>query len=337
LEVAMSRAIVVLFAVAGLLSGNPILVKLLSEFQVAPDSLERVELNPSTYFYESLDGWRLVTSAGTALIDSGYILEDTSSYLVLDRSNLIGPFGLDDSGGTITLLAPDGHPFDEVAYPGNAGANTGEAWVPPAGMSCCREYWGYWRYPDWIDCYDWYLDATPTFGERNDDCGTRISGTVRASGGGGLDGARVRVSSVFGYEEAPTRAGWDGYYELYPGFGTFLVTAEKGGYLPGAYPDSIAVEPGDSLSDIDIYLDPVGIEEPDAPIVTWRPGRLVFTSLYPVQAEVGLFEPDGRRLWRSSLSIGERTEMKLPGLRAGVKFCRIAYDGRVARRKLTIP
>ena len=42
----MSRAIVALFAVAGILSGNPVVLKLLSEFQVAPDSLERIELNP---------------------------------------------------------------------------------------------------------------------------------------------------------------------------------------------------------------------------------------------------------------------------------------------------
>ncbi len=246
---------------------NPILETLVSEFQVAPDSAELIELHCNTSlqggFPADLSGWAIQTGAGIALIDSGVVLETESSYVVIDRTNTAGTFSLDDSAGFVALLRPGGDTFELVRYPGDAGADRYETWTPPSGMSACLHCWT-WGWPDPILFLDWYIDSSPTPGYENDDGEAQICGTVRDRNLNPVEEAEVRISGTDGYETFVSRPTFEGTFQFHVGWGTFLVTAAKDGYLPGAYPESVTVHVDQEVHNIDIILYPLGVEESPA-------------------------------------------------------------------------
>ncbi|MBM3323410.1 lamin tail domain-containing protein, partial [candidate division WOR-3 bacterium] len=131
-------ALAALLFVPGLCPANPVAEYFLSEIQVAPDSLERIEVHMYTRerpFPVDLSGWQVVTSSCTATVNDGIVLEDSNSYVVLSRENLTGPFSLPDDSGEIELWSPGGGPMDWYEY----GRYN---WAPPAGMSATtHSYW----------------------------------------------------------------------------------------------------------------------------------------------------------------------------------------------------
>jgi hypothetical protein len=330
--------IIVLLAVAGIGAANPVIVTLLSEFQVAPDSLERIELHGWTYWSGSLAGWQVVTPAGTAVIDPGVEITGPDDWVVIDRTNTTGTLSLPDNAGFIALVQPWGDTLEKVAWPGDAGPNTGETWTPPAGMSAAMDYWSY-GWPDPVECWDWYVDRTPTFGAPNDDDSARIFGTVSGPGGTPLPGATVRISGPEGCE-----TGWSKYpggdFELHPGFGTFLLSVSKAGYLPDVWPESIAVEVNGVVSGINIALVPVGIAGPvpAEPGFRWARGGLVLELERDAAVRLGVFDPAGRGEFsrRVFLRAGS-SRLALPGLKPGVHLVRLEIEDRVSTGKLVVP
>ncbi len=80
-------ALAALLFAPGLCPANPVAEYFLSEIQVAPDSLERIEVHMYTRerpFPVDLSGWRVTTRTCTAYVDSGVMLLDASGRRVID-------------------------------------------------------------------------------------------------------------------------------------------------------------------------------------------------------------------------------------------------------------
>jgi len=304
---------------------NPVFESYLSEFQVAPDSHEFVELHSNAWspgFPLDLSGWAIRTEAGTALIDSGVVLEFESDFVVVDRSNTSGTFGLGDSAGSIILLDPYGDTVEIVRYPGDAGAGQiveTEAWTPPVWMSASMHCWT-WGWPDPILFLDWYIDATPTPGWENDDGLAQIRGTVRDRHNNPVSGSSVRVSGPDGFETFPDWPTFEGTFQFHVGWGTFLVTATKDGYLPGAWPESVTVTVDEQVVNIDIVLFPLGVaESPGAPRSAQTMGRALLLDVL------------GRRVADVEQSDG------ITGIAPGIYFLREAESNeQTAVRKVVV-
>ncbi|UCG43516.1 MAG: carboxypeptidase regulatory-like domain-containing protein [candidate division WOR-3 bacterium] len=252
-------------ALVSLTVGNPVFVSLVNEFQVAPDSLERIELHSNAWspgFPLDLHGWAVQTDAGIAVIDSGTWLESESSFTVIDRHNTTGVFDLPDTAGFIALIDPHQDTLELVRYPGDAGAGRivrTEAWTPSAGMSASLHCWTY-GWPEPVLMLDWYVDSTPTFGHENDDGLAQIRGTVLDRHSNPVSGASIHLSGPGGFETFPDWPTFEGTFQFHVGWGTFQVSATKPGYLPGMYPDSVTVNIDQQVGNIDIVLMPLGIE-----------------------------------------------------------------------------
>ena len=346
-----SRTIVlsVLLVLPALCPANPIAELYFSEFQVAPDSLERLEL----HFYSGqcpvdLSGARIVTRAGTAVVDSGLVL-DSTNYLVIDRSNTSGTFSLaDDSDFVWLIIPPETTVVNSLRYPANPNRNPVGSWRPPHGLSCALTTWSeYWPPRDeFVTVETWYVDSTPTFGMANDDDGGGISGIIYDHNGRPLTQANVVISAAHGAAQmqSAVRYYWPaGYYEEVPtGPGVFFVTASKPGYLSGCYPDSIRLNTDERRSDIHVYLYPVGLADQAVasgrarPGIFWYAGRLLIISDHAGRAHITVFDELGRLVWNSTVAlhsgINRLSLHRQPG--PGVYFARSQTDEEVLTAKL---
>lgn len=331
-------------------TANPVMTVLFSEVQVAPDSLERIELFPYSGiggFPYSLAGSRLVTRAGSAVVNSGVVFENESSYVVLDRSNLTGTFSLGDTGDLVRFVL-NGEPETlSLVYPANPYRDPGRSLVPPAGMSSAVYQWWEGTYPDLYDVYTWYLDSTPTFGARNDDNAGGVFGTVMDDDSVGLAGATVTLSGPNGAFRMTTWSGYPwpyglGYYFQKPtGPGRFQMSVTHPGYLPWAMPESLVLSTNE-LRQIDVVLSPAGVEEQGEDVgalqAAWRGGRLVVNAPEPGRAEVSVFTSDGRLFWRRAAML-ERGANALPAAPkpgAGVWFVSIRSPAAAVSRKVVV-
>lgn len=252
-----------LLCLAGTAAANPIMVVMYSEVRVAPDSLEAIELYPYENVVCPLDlsGYRIVTGAGTVIVDSGVVLED-STCLVLDRSNTTGTFSLGDSCDSIVIQDPQGWPIGggQLRYPGYH--YDGPGFTPGRGLSAAL----FQRYVPGIEpyyWYQWYTDSTPTLGSRNDDTLGRISGRVLDDRGWPLVSAQVLLRNRQGYEYTYTDSG--GRYSVWPlGPGVYEVSAWKPGHLNGLFPDSVRLGVNRQVDTVDIWLYRVGVAEASA-------------------------------------------------------------------------
>ena len=260
-------------------------------------------------------GARITTRAGTAVVDSGVIL-DTFNYVVIDRTNTSGTFSLADDSDCIRLaIPPDTWNEQSVTYPGNPNRSAGCSWRPPAGLSCCLYTWvEYWPPGfDWVDVSTWYVDSTPTFGLPNDDYEGGISGAVYDNNGHRLSGAGVSISSAHGTASmlSAVQYYWPaGYFEEVPtGPGVFFVSAEKSGFLPGCYPDSVRLNTNERRSDINIYLYPVGLADQAVAAGRARPGsfwyadRLCVISERAGPARLTMVDELGRTVWNRAVEL----------------------------------
>jgi hypothetical protein len=336
----MHRIVTVLVAtllLGAAVSANPIVPTLINEIQVAPDSLERIELN-TRYWpggYQDFSGWQIITSAGTAVVNNGVVATDTDDYVVLDRLNVTGTFSLGDAGDMIILK---GASYESVAvsYPCTQ-CNLAQCWRPPTGMSVARlTYTVTWPEPDII--YNWYFDATPSFGAQNDDTLGGIFGTVRNQNAQPLCSAEVRISGPGGGNVFWTNS--TGLYSAHPtGCGTFQVTATKDGHT-GEYPDSVVVAQNESRYGIDITVPYTGAAEPPKVSMKfdWRGNWLRVSAPEPALADIRTVNVSGRvcgRL-RVSLAAGETELHPLAVVPAGVYLVQGTIGKERVNHKVTV-
>ncbi|MEO0115549.1 MAG: carboxypeptidase regulatory-like domain-containing protein [candidate division WOR-3 bacterium] len=202
---------------------NPFIETLISEFQTAPDSLERIELHALPFPYPvNLGGWTITTNAGTATINPGTILP-YDGYVTIDRTNTTGIFSLNDTLDTINLYDNRGFWVDGVTWP-SLPAGWRNAPTPPYGGSSAI----YRSNTYWIET-NWYIDSTPTFDGPNDDWSS-ISGRILNRSGQPIFNAYVRAYGPTGGCDAESDS-LGNYTVAGLGEGKYRVTAEYYNYL----------------------------------------------------------------------------------------------------------
>ncbi len=160
---AFAVAGILLLAISSYLSGNPIVVYMINEYQTAPDSSERIEFHQIPYVADmDLCGWKVTSKAGTSWISESVVLGE-DDYVVIDSTNTFGIFDLGDEEDSIAIID---HRYPEypywLIYPSIVPA-------PPEGASMCL----FTKVIGWLDSevtmLDYYVDNSPTFGDPNDD------------------------------------------------------------------------------------------------------------------------------------------------------------------------
>jgi hypothetical protein len=136
-----------------------------------------------------------------------------------------------------------------------------------------------------------------------------------------------------------------GYYEEVPtGPGVFFVTANKSGYLPGCYPDSVQLNTNDRRNDIDIYLYPLGLAEQAVaarqacPSISWDRGRLLVISDRECPARARVVNEVGRVVWRQAVELRTGTNHVALNSRlaAGVYFASCRFGQRTLKTKFVL-
>jgi hypothetical protein len=330
----MKRIVLPVLLICGLAAANPVYEYIFSEVQVAPDSLERVELHDySGYLQLPLDlyGWQLATSAGVCTVQTHVLLEDSTSYAVLDRTNLGPAFTLGDQRDSLVLLDGSGGYVSETGYP---DAMMNNCLAPPAGMSTSLYHVWVWQYPEPYEVVGWYVDATPTFGAANDDTIGGIRGRVVDDRGEPVYMAQVTATGPSG-----EFCGWadsSGHYELHPtGPGTYWLSAARTGYERGTHDDSVTVEVNQWATGIDVVIARTGVTEeravtPGGPAIRLQEERLVIAG----SGSLTLFDQSGR-LVLSSSGFGN-WDLDLAVLRPGVYFVRLVNGESTLNRKIVL-
>lgn len=324
------RHTVLVLLLAGAAFANPVFILCFSEVQTAPDSLERVELHSYNGYLPlpvDLYGWRLVTAAGVCTVQTHEYLTDSTSYVVLDRTNLGPNFTLGDERDSLVLLDNGGNYVTETGYP---VAAMNQSLAPPPGASAAFHYSVIWQYPDPIEVHGWYVDATPTFGAPNDDTVGGIRGRITDDRGLGVAGAFITASGPTGRLH-----GWadsSGSYRIHPtGPGTYDLSATCAGHERGGHGDSVTVGVNEWADSIDIVIARTGIAaEPAATTpagillrgrdLLLGPGRMTVTDI------------TGRSLLAGS---GGRT-WNLAALPPGIYLVRLNNGTNTLARKLVL-
>ncbi|MEO0226189.1 MAG: carboxypeptidase regulatory-like domain-containing protein [candidate division WOR-3 bacterium] len=211
------------------LIADPIKLTYINEVRVAPDSLEGIEI--AVYPVRNIvdvRGWQIRTRAGLATISSS-VLPD--SFVLINRTNLIGPFGLNDTTDSITLYQ------NSLIRDGLGYRNS-----RPSPFATAARFNQRFFYPETLQVVRTYIDLTPTFGQANDDYGS-ITGMVRDQNGTPVEGATVEAHGPL--DDAYTYSRYNPYAGLYYLHGLskckYLMTASKPGYTSHTYPDSVTI------------------------------------------------------------------------------------------------
>jgi hypothetical protein len=333
----MSRMTLVLVSLATALMANPAIEYFFSEIQVAPDSLERIELhmysNERPYPVD-LSGWQLTTYAGVATIDSGVVLQDSTDFVVISRENVSGTFALGDDWDDVRLEEGPGI-RDNYSY-GTYG------WTPPAGMSVAiYTHWeGVW--PDEYLVGSWYLDPTPTLGAANDDRLGGIAGRVLDRFGQPLKYCWVRLANEHGNGSATCDS--TGRYVMSPlGPGTYEVSAHSDStHLPAYYPESVSIDLNGWRDSINITIYAAGVAEEQiraaTPVSLGQRGRsLVLAAGRSGTALVRVFDNLGRvRMSKKFTLVSGSYELPLYLLSSGIYFASCRFGERTASMKLVL-
>ncbi len=248
----MKKFVVFAFLFSSILSADPILAPYINEFQVSPDSLQKIEVA----YYAGYQGIIVITNTCSTYVDSPLISDE---FAVIDMENTYGILDLNDTCDTIIVFFEDLWWADTVIYPADC------LFAPePYTSASMFEYY-----------YDWYIDSTPTFGAENDDypyC--TISGAVFSSDSDPLEGAEVQALHWYPSDCLVDSTDEYGKY-LFTGLlpGSYTLTASRSGYQPDTTRVSTyALCP---VEEINFYLIPVpGISE----TVTEIPAELL---VYP--------------------------------------------------------
>jgi len=344
----MARVAVLSMVFVAVVSANPTIPVFFSEIQTAPDSLERIEFHVYAGWGGELDlsGAKIVTMAGIAVVDSGTML-DSANYVVIDGTNTSGTFALCDDSDYVRLYVPDVFVDTlRLRYPANPHWSHSGSWAPPSGASAALYAWSEYLPSDEMkDFYTWYVDQTPTFGMRNDDCAGGVSGYVYDRDSA-LNGATVRIASAFGTSlmesgDAWWRGGPGDFDQVPTGPGRFEVTVEYTGYLPYTYPETIALAPNEGR-EVSVYLQrPVATEEPEENAINCelhQRGRSLFLDAdRPGTALVSVYDHLGRvRATKRVVLVAGKNELALPSLGSGVYFAGCRLGERTLKTKFVL-
>jgi len=333
----MKRVVVFLTMLVAVSTANPTMEYFLSEIQVAPDSLERVEVHMYSrerQYPIDLSGCQIVTRAGVATIDSGIALHDSTDFVVISHENTTGIFSLGDSADSIEL-AGLGYDIDVYVYGGSG-------WAPPAGMSATvYAHWeGIW--PDEYVVCQWYLDSTPTFGAPNDDRYGGIAGRVLDRFGRPLRWCLAWFRNATG--SAYACCDTTGRYIMSPlGPGTYQVSAQSDStYLPAYYSDSVSIGVNGWRDSVNITMYPVGVSEGQRgatrqDFLRQRGRSLVLTADRLGTALVTVYDNLGRvRVSEKVTLVSGGNQLTLPHLSSGVYFASCRFGERTLKTKLVL-
>jgi hypothetical protein len=332
----MRQTTILLMAVVAIAAANPTMQYFLSEIQAAPDSLERVELHMYLGLMPypvDLSGCQIVTTAGTATIDSGVVLQDSNDFVVISRENTTGTFSLCDSADTVFLVGlGDVEPYAYGSY----------GWTPPALMSAAIfAHWeGVWPYEYLARC--WYLDSTPTLGAPNDDCYGGIAGRVLDRFGQPLENCWVRLQNAHG--NGGVACDSTGRYVMSPlGPGTYEVSARSDStYLPAYYAESVSIGANGWMDSINMTMYPAGVSEgPLATVPTvflrQRGHSLVLTAERPGTVLVSIYDNLGRvRMSEKVVLVSGSNDLVLPSLQSGIYFASCRFGERTLKTKFVL-
>jgi len=317
----MRRTVAFLMALIAISQANPILEYFLSEIQVAPDSLERIEIHMYSHersYPVDLSGWTVTTNGGSATIDSGIVLQGPTDFAVITHENVSGTFTLGDSSDDIWL---EGASLAEDRYLYGGGQN----WTPPYGMSVAAFITTGMAGPEEYLPRVWYIDSTPTFGWPNDDFGGRISGRVLDRFGRPLEYCDVLFEAAQG--TGNTSCDSTGRYVMSPlGPGTYRVSAHSDStYLPIYYPESVSIGVNGLRDSVNMTMYPVGVSEHRETVpfaVLHQRGRtLVLNADRAGIGVVTVYDNLGRVRMSEKVALVEgKNELAMPSLSSGVYF-----------------
>lgn len=318
-------------------AANPIMVAVLSEIQVAPDSDQKIEVCANYYPWWPVDmsGWQIITRTCTATVNSGVVIPDTGIYVVLDRSNTTGRFHLSPDSDDI-IIQSGSSTEDFVSYPGPKGWGT--CFRPPAGMSVAPHYYIVGHPGEEYLERLWFVESLPTFGQANPETAGSISGRVLNQQAQPVCSAVVSISGPEG--NTSVLSGSNGIYVVdWLGPGTFQVTATKSGQT-GAYQDSVCVTQHGYRDSINITIPLSGVAQPSLVRVRmdWRGNWVRVSAPEPALADLRTVNVAGRvcgRL-REMLRVGETELHPLGALPAGVYLVQGAIGKEKVNRKVTV-
>lgn len=332
----MKRVAACLIALVAISVANPVVEYFFSEIQAAPDSLERIELHMYTNerpYPVDLSGWHITTNAGTATVDSGIVLQDSTDFVVISHENVSGPFALGDDSDDVWLDDPVQGGGDHYWY-GRYG------WTPPADMSVAiYTHWeGVW--PDEYLVGDWYLDSTPTFGAPNDDRYGGIAGRVLDRFGQPLEYCGVWFEASYGTGHATCDS--TGRYVISPlGPGIYHVSAHSdSSYLPTYYPDSVSIGVNGWQDSINMTMYPASVGDGHSgatpgSFLSQRGRTLVLNADRSGAALVRVYDNLGRvRVSEKVALVSGSNELALPSLRSGIYFASCRFGERTLKTKL---
>lgn len=353
------------FFIPSILFANPVPAFIVDEFQVAPDSLERIELFWNYLGDMILKGFRVVTSTGTAFVDSNTYHSEGDSFTVFSDSNTSGIFSFNDIQDSIWVKDSESG-YDRIQYytcPFNGAYDSLPA--PPIGCSSSlsKILLGFSLYHmGYFYSWDWYIDSTPTFGATNDDYpGCKISGKVFDKDSIPMEGISLyaRYRNLYPYPmdtfyyEYNTVSGINGNYL----FDSIVPQPYEIYVVPGIYTaDTVygtprAMSPVESL---DIYLHETGIIENSYinaesfkiisnPIRTGTYLEFSISKLTPI--ELSIYDISGslvKKLLNENKSPGKyKTYWDATGsngskLNSGVYFCRLKAGTHTLTKKLIL-
>lgn len=330
----MKRVAACLIALVTVSAANPVVEYFLSEIQVAPDSLERIEF----HMYSSdrpypvdLSGWTITTNAGVATIDSGVELQDSTDFVVISRENDSGTLVLGDDSDNVRL--------EEGAALRDNYSYGGYGWTPPPGVSVAiHTHMEGWPYSYLVG--DWYIDSTPTIGRHNDDYDGGIEGRVLDRFGQPLRYCWVRFENAHGAGSELCDSA--GRYAMSPlGPGTYQVSAHSDStYLPSCYPESVSIGVNGWQDSVNMTMYPAGVadvgrREATRGVLRQRGRMLVLMVDQPGTALVSVYDNLGRirKSERVMLKSGSN-ELALPNLWRGVFFASCRFGERTLKTKL---
>jgi len=236
------RYLIILLMPSLIVLANPIFDSYITEIQVAPDSMERIEIiNPNDSLWIDLSNCQIRTNAGIAIIDDSTIILP-NSYFVIDHSNTHGFFSLNDTTDSIILETSSVQGV--YKYP-VLPAGYGQGPTPPFNGSVSFYTIGH----DIFSYANWYIDSTPTFGSENDDWSS-ISGRVLDQDSNLAYYHEISATGpIGGITSYPTQP----YYLQGLGAGKYWVQA-RFGYNWYAYPESIDLGYNEHLTGYDIIF-----------------------------------------------------------------------------------
>jgi len=238
----MQKILVVLIFCTALLA-NPISYDLsITEFQTAPDSMQKVELFFYTNdpYFHNFEFDSIVTNSGSYRIAQLYPL-DTLICQALPPGSLNKDFD--------TLRVYGSGFSDKVYWPAAETTFCCEAASPAPPSSASASNYG-----DPVGYRWWYIDYTPTFDKANDDWSS-ISGLVTDGSHNPVKWAAIIAKAKFGRYSSGTDS--IGHYTIKVSKGKYLLEVRKGSYRT-VYPESIDVPFTGHIDNINIVLNGIG-------------------------------------------------------------------------------